>query len=316
MNIKKELENLELIKNYFYHFGDASKIGKFESKIDNLAHTYISKKGSNMDIKRITSGLLGFPLVLIILLIGNKYVVDVALAIIALLAMNEYFNAISKVSNPVRWVGYLSCLSIGVVHLIPAENLNMVVTITIPAILIVLFAQVIATEMKTTFKDIAYTFIGIFYVVFFIMFVALIDGMENGKILIWYAIFAAWGTDIFAYFVGRLIGKHKFSKISPKKSIEGCVAGTIGAVLLMLIYTFFINNYLGMEYSYIYIGIIALILSLVGQIGDFAASSIKRYVDIKDFSNLIPGHGGMLDRIDSLIFLAPFAYVFFQGTFL
>ena len=79
----------------------------------------------------------------------------------------------------------------------------------------------------------------------------------------------------------------------------------------MLAYTFFVNNYLGMEYSYLYIGIIALILSLVGQIGDFAASSIKRYVDIKDFSNLIPGHGGMLDRIDSLIFLAPFAYALF-----
>ena len=66
-----------------------------------------------------------------------------------------------------------------------------------------------------------------------------------------------------------------------------------------------------MEFSYIYVSIMIIILSLIGQIGDFAASSIKRYVDIKDFSNLIPGHGGMLDRIDSLLFLAPFAYMFF-----
>ena len=152
-----------------------------------------------MDIKRITSGLLGFPLVLIILLIGNKYVVDVALSIIAILAMSEYFNAVSKVCNPVRWVGYLSCLSISVIHLVPIEYLNVVVTLGIPTILIILFAQVIATEMKTNFKDIAYTFIGVFYVVFFIMFVAFIDRMPNGKILIWYAILAAWGTDIFAY---------------------------------------------------------------------------------------------------------------------
>ena len=137
-----------------------------------------------MDIKRITSGLLGFPLVLIILLIGNRYIVDIALAIIALLAMNEYFNAVQKVSNPVRWIGYLSCFSIAIIHLVPKESLNMVVTLAVPTILLILFAQVIATEMKTTFKDIAYTFLGIFYVVFFMMFVAFIDGMQNGKILI------------------------------------------------------------------------------------------------------------------------------------
>ena len=264
-----------------------------------------------MDIKRITSGILGFPLVLIILLIGNKYIVDIALAIIALLSMNEYFNAVQKVSNPVRWVGYLSCLSIAVIHLVPSEQLNMVVTLSVPTILLILFAQVIATDMKTSFKDIAYTFLGIFYVVFFIMFIAFIDGMKDGKILIWYAILSAWGTDVFAYFIGKKIGKHKFSKVSPKKSIEGCIAGTLGAILLMLIYTYFANTYWGMEYSYGFIALIGLILSLIGQIGDFAASSIKRYVDIKDYSNLIPGHGGMLDRIDSLMFLAPFAYALF-----
>lgn len=243
-----------------------------------------------MDIKRITSGLLGFPLVLIILLIGDKVFVDIALAIIALLAMNEYLNAVSKVSKPVKWLGYLSCFSIMIIHLIPTSYLNMVVTLAVPTILIILFAQVIATEMKTSFKDIAYTFLGIFYVVFFIMFVAFINGMENGNILIWYAIFTAWGTDIFAYFVGKYFGKHKFSKVSPKKSIEGCIGGTIGALVLMLAYTYAANTYWGMNYSYLYITGIGIILSLVGQIGDFAASSIKRFVGIKDFSNLIPGH--------------------------
>ena len=264
-----------------------------------------------MDIKRITSGLLGFPLVLLILIIGDKIIVDVALSIIALLAMNEYFNAVAKVSKPVRWLGYLSCLSIALVHIVPKEYLSTIVTLAVPTILLILFSQVIATEMKTTFKDIAYTFIGIFYVVFFMMFVAFINGMQDGNILIWYAIIAAWGTDIFAYFVGKAIGKHKFSKVSPKKSIEGCIGGTLGAILLMLLYTYVANTFWGMNYSYLFIAGIGLILSLIGQIGDFAASSIKRSVDIKDFSNLIPGHGGMLDRIDSLIFLAPFAYALF-----
>ncbi len=264
-----------------------------------------------MDIKRLTSGLLGFPLVLIIFLLGNKIVVDVALTIIALLSIDEYFNAIKRVAKPVRWLGYVTCFSIAFIHIIPGEYLNMVVTLSVPTILIILFVQVIITDMKTTFKDIAYTFIGIFYVVFFIMFIAFINGMSNGKILVWYALFAAWGTDISAYVIGRHFGKHKFSKVSPKKSVEGCIGGAIGAILLMLAYTYFANTYWGMNYSYLFIIGMGVILSLVGQIGDFAASSIKRFVDIKDYSNLIPGHGGMLDRIDSLIFLAPFAYALF-----
>jgi phosphatidate cytidylyltransferase len=79
----------------------------------------------------------------------------------------------------------------------------------------------------------------------------------------------------------------------------------------MLIYTFVLNTYFSYNYSYIYIGIVSIVLSLIGQIGDFSASSIKRYVDIKDYSNLLPGHGGMLDRIDSVLFIAPFAYMLF-----
>lgn len=267
------------------------------------------------NFKRVVSGLLGFPLVLAIFIIGNKQVVDIALAIIALLAMNEYFNAVQKVCNPVRWIGYLSCFSIAFVHLIPIESLRMIATLVVPFILTLLFGQIIVTDMKTNFKDIAYTFIGIFYVVFFTMFVAFINGTTHGKILIWYAMIAAWVTDIFAYVVGTIVGKkgkkHKYTDISPNKSVEGCIGGTIGAILITLGYTYCVNRFLGMNYSYLFMTCSSLILSLVGQIGDLAASSIKRYVDIKDFSNLIPGHGGMLDRIDSLIFLAPFAYAIF-----
>ncbi len=264
-----------------------------------------------MDIKRITSGLLGFPLVLIIFLIGNKYIVDVLLAVVTILAMDEYLKAISKVCKPIKWIAYLSCIIIALIPIIPKEAIMPITILTIPTILLILFAHVIATNMKTSFKDVAYTFLGIFYIVFFMSFIAIIDGMKDGKILIWYTLIASWGTDIFAYFIGKKFGKHKFSKVSPKKSIEGCIAGTIGALVISLIYTYICNTFWNMEFSYIYVSIMIIILSLIGQIGDFAASSIKRYVDIKDFSNLIPGHGGMLDRIDSLLFLAPFAYMFF-----
>lgn len=269
-----------------------------------------------MDIKRITSALLGFPLVLIILIFGNNYIVDICLAGIAVLSMQEYFNAVSKDAKPVRWLGYLSCLFIALIHIVPtylpALPINEILIFGIPTIMLILFSQVIFTNMKTNFKDIAYTLFGMFYVIGSISFIALLRGLDNGKILVWYALFAAWGTDTFAYFVGMKFGKHKLSKISPKKSIEGAIGGTLSAAIIMVAYTIVMNNLYNLGYSYIYVAIAAIVLSIIGQIGDFAASSIKRYVDVKDYSNLIPGHGGMLDRIDSLMFLAPFAYMFFS----
>ncbi len=266
-----------------------------------------------MDIKRITSALLGFPLVVIILTFGNKYVVDIFLAFVAMLGMQEYFNAVSKEAKPVRWVGYLACVSIALIHILPqflsGQILKTILLILMPVINLILFVHVIITNMKINFKDMAYTLFGIVYVIGNILFIALLRGVEHGIALVWYAIIAAWGTDIFAYIVGKRWGKRKFSQVSPKKSIEGCVAGIIGAVIIAVIYTLTINKIFDLQYSYLYIIIVTAILSVIGQIGDFSASSIKRYVDIKDYSNLIPGHGGMLDRIDSLMFLAPFAYV-------
>lgn len=264
-----------------------------------------------MDIKRITSALLGFPLVVIILVFGNKYIVDIAFAIIAAMSLHEYFNAFkaNEKAKPATWVGYIAAALIAFIHVFPLEHAITIVSVLIPSAIAVLFLHVILTDMKTTVKDIAITFFGICYIPLFLMFIPLINGTENGKILVWYIVFAAWGTDVTAYFIGKNFGKHKFSKISPNKTIEGCLGGVIGALILMLIFTYIVNTYLNLNISYLYITLVSVILSIIGQIGDFAASSIKRYVGIKDFSNLIPGHGGMLDRIDSVIFIAPFAYM-------
>lgn len=261
-------------------------------------------------MSRIISALILFPLVVVLLIFGNVYVVDVAFSAIALMAMNEYFNAFKGKGNPVKWLGYVSCILIAFIHIVPVDKVVTVLGIGIPTLFLILFLQVIITNMKTTFNDIVITFFGICYIVGFIMFLPLILGRTNGKVLIWYIVLFSWGTDVFAYFVGKFIGKHKFSKVSPNKSIEGCIGGSIGAILITVIYTLIVNTYfnIGHNISYLAVSIIAFTLSLFSQVGDFAASSIKRYTGIKDFSNLIPGHGGMLDRIDSVIFIAPFAY--------
>ena len=264
-----------------------------------------------MDLKRITSGFIVAISVAIMLLIPNKYVIGLLLAIIALVAMHEYLKAISKVCTPIKWVAYLSSLSVVAVNFIPEQNMLKAIMMFLPSIMLILFANVIATDMKISFKDMSYTLLGICYIPVFISFLTLIDAMQNGKILIGYILISAWGTDVFAYLIGKKFGKHKFSKVSPKKSIEGCIAGTIGAVLIMVLYAVILNRYFQFNYSYMYVIIVGIVLSLIGQIGDFSASCIKRYVDIKDYSNLLPGHGGMLDRIDSVLFLAPFAYLLF-----
>lgn len=257
-----------------------------------------------MKIKRIVSGLILFFIVAIILIFGNNTIVNVAVSLVALLAINEYYNSFNGKNNVDRWIGNILAILLAFIDKIPIQLTTLILPITIA----LFFLKVITTEMKTNFGDIAISAFGIFYIIVFIAFIPLIYSLENGKFLIWYLAFAAWGTDTFAYMIGCKFGKHKLTPVSPKKSIEGSIGGVLGAVIFSLIYTYFINRFGNMEISYLAITGISIALSVLAQIGDLSASSIKRYAGIKDFGNLIPGHGGMLDRIDSILFIAPFAY--------
>ena len=265
-----------------------------------------------MELKRWTSALIGFPIVAIILIFGNKYIIDIAFSIIAILALYEYFNSFKEDNKKIRWIAYIDALCIAFIHIIPSEYILKTIAAIIPISILVLFAQVILSNMKYTIKDIAITVFGICYIVVFMMYIPIIRQTENGIFKIWYLFIAAWGTDTAAYLIGRKFGKHHFTEVSPNKSIEGCIAGVVGAILLMLLYTYICNTFFGMNFNYLYIIIVSIVMSIVGQLGDLAASSIKRYTKIKDFSNLIPGHGGILDRIDSVLFIAPFAYFLFM----
>lgn len=261
-----------------------------------------------MNIKRIMTALIGFPLVALVLILGNQYIIDIAFSVIAILSLHEFYNAFKETSKPMRWIGYVFAIGIAFIHIIPTAYTKNSLQLLLPSLMAVLFLMVIVTDMRINVKDMMVTLLGIAYILGFIVFIPMLRGAEKGIFLVWYILLAAWGTDIFAYIVGKKIGKHKFSKISPNKSIEGCIAGLIGAVVACLLYTVSLNQFAGFNIPYGYIVFVSVALSVLSQIGDFAASSIKRYAEIKDFSNLIPGHGGMLDRIDSVIFIAPFAY--------
>ena len=264
-----------------------------------------------MSLKRILTAMLGLPLVILVFLLGNEYVIGGVVFVASIICMHEYFEAVKKVSKPIEWIGYLSNILIIWATICDEIKLYQIIIFAIPVMLALLFMCVIVTDMKITFKDVAYTLLGIVYIPFFLMFLELTRRMENGKILIGFCFVISWSTDVFAYLVGRNFGKHKFSKISPKKTVEGSIAGIVGAIIATMIYALLINKYFDIQYSNIFIIVMSGILSAVSQIGDFVASTIKRFVDIKDYGNLLPGHGGILDRIDSLLFIAPFTYMIF-----
>ncbi|MBF1054203.1 MAG: phosphatidate cytidylyltransferase, partial [Parvimonas sp.] len=116
------------------------------------------------------------------------------------------------------------------------------------------------------------------------------------------------GTDTFAYLFGMIFGKHKlYPSISPKKTVEGSIGGIIGSLLLLILFNIFV-----LKYNFTFIIVSGILLSIVAQIGDLFASKIKREIGIKDFSNIIKGHGGFLDRFDSIIFVTPLVYILFS----
>ena len=185
-----------------------------------------------------------------------------------------------------------------------------------PVLLFILALFSVMSNLKINFNDIAVTILGIIYVPIMLLFLVLTWHMNNGYLLIWFILGGAWLTDSFAYLVGITIGKHKISKISPNKSIEGCIGGLLGCAIAFGLYSSYLNNNflveLDNELNITLMTIIGVFISLISQIGDFFASSIKRYCGIKDFGGIMPGHGGILDRFDSIIMISPFIYILFE----
>lgn len=142
------------------------------------------------------------------------------------------------------------------------------------------------------------------YVVFFMYHMM----MLNGSPYVWLVYIIAFGTDTFAYFSGKLLGRHKlYPEVSPNKTIEGAIGGIIGCTLFSLLFF----NYLRIN-KYIYIIIFSMSASVFSMAGDLTASKIKRETGIKDFGKMLPGHGGIMDRFDSVMFVAPTVYYFVQ----
>lgn len=146
------------------------------------------------------------------------------------------------------------------------------------------------------------------YIPFFTYHMVLID-MTEYRLFIWIVVIAAFGSDIFAYFTGYFLGKHKMApNLSPKKTIEGAVGGLVGSSLLSFLFGLLFMKNSGLDNAPLICLVLGLVGGAAGMAGDLTASMFKRKMGIKDYGNLIPGHGGILDRFDSVIFVAPVVY--------
>lgn len=192
-----------------------------------------------MDIKRVLTSVLGFPLVIAIIVLGNTIIIDIFFALVALIGIKEYYDAFEKGKNakPIRWIGYLVALSISVLRLfhtqsalidIDSDMMNMMFILVVISVFVVFF-HILNSGMKRNIVDGAVTVFGILYVPVLMIFMSMLRNSKTGIFLIWYVIICGWGTDVFAYLAGKILNtkKHRFSKISPNKSIEGCIAGAI-----------------------------------------------------------------------------------------
>jgi phosphatidate cytidylyltransferase len=178
------------------------------------------------------------------------------------------------------------------------------------ALLLILLTFYVGRYPKYTTEQITMIFFIFFYTGVLLSYIYQVRYLENGRIIVWLVLISAWGSDTFAYIVGMMVGKHKLqSELSPKKTIEGCIGGVIGAALIGFLFSYAYPQGDSLLLSpHISFPIICTVGSVVSQVGDLAASAVKRNHGVKDYGDIIPGHGGILDRFDSILFVSPVVY--------
>jgi len=265
--------------------------------------------------KRTISSLVLVVIIAAILVIDNPIVNSIIVVLLSMVGIYEYNKAFKSAGyHPIEWVGYVSSLSIFLMGgYIESETKVILAKILLPILLILMFVYIILKNLKINIVDLAITFLSVAYIPLMFSFIKLITSMQHGKILLVFVLLGAFASDVMAYLIGCKFGKRKLCPvISPKKSVEGSIAGIMGVIISYIVLCLISNNYFNTDFNILYVSILGLVASIGGQFGDLAASSIKRFCNVKDFGSLMPGHGGILDRFDSIMFVAPIVYIFFK----
>lgn len=237
---------------------------------------------------------------------GNTVFTGLFMAI-SLIGMMELYRIFGIQKNAPGIVGYVLAIAYDVVLYLGYAELAYMILV---GGLMILMAVYVIGFPKFESKQIMVAYFGLVYVAVMLSYVFRIRALEDGIILIWLVFICSWINDTCAYLVGILIGKHKMTpKLSPKKTYEGAVGGIVGTALIAALYGYIFRDRMATIMNPPVACAIACALgALLSIIGDLAASAIKRNHEVKDYGTLIPGHGGILDRFDSMIFTAPVVY--------
>lgn len=255
---------------------------------------------------RLLSGIV-LVIIALVTVIGGGDLLFATLLIISLIGMSELYKILDVHKKLLGVTGYAAAV---VYYLLVRFDKKDTVLMAAIAFLVVLMAVYVFSYPKYQADQVMMTYFGFFYVAVMLSYIYQTRLLENGAFTVWLVFICSWGCDTCAYCVGMLIGKHKMApKLSPKKSVEGGIGGIVGAALIGVLYAWIVNKAAsGVNLDILSYAVIGGAGGAISQIGDLAASAIKRNHDIKDYGKLIPGHGGILDRFDSVIFTAPIIY--------
>lgn len=260
-----------------------------------------------MHLKRIVTALVFIPLFLILVIKGSYFLYSIFVLALALLGLMEYFKLVeNRVDQRMKAMGILwGLLLAGGLYVGSSQVIIAMLTLGFIAICLLRLSRV--GDITTVFQDIGYTFLGPLYVGLLLGHLSLLRGLVEGREWTLLLFFAIWMSDIAAFYTGLSIGRNKlYPEISPNKTVEGAIGGILGSLIVVASFKAWYMTQL----TLIDVIAISIGIAVMGQLGDLCESMFKRASGVKDSGGLIPGHGGILDRFDSILFAAPFLYYY------
>jgi phosphatidate cytidylyltransferase len=264
--------------------------------------------------QRVITGIVWGALFLFFVWIGGPPFA-VFLGVLSLVGFMELLamRGIARFSLS-SWVGYVALFLYSIHSVVPAFRF-FGISVLFAVVALFTLSWTVITKNRFSFDDAAYCTFGLLYLAYGFQAAFQIREMAEGLFAFVLFLLSIWSTDTGAYFVGRTFGGRKlWPEISPKKTISGSVGGSIVAAAICVAFTY--GTHHSAEYPAGSVLLFAFIVSVCGQLGDLVESAVKRHYGVKDSGTILPGHGGILDRLDSFVFAAPVAYGLMQGLFL